>query len=139
MVSRADGDVAGSDGVFRQLKTALEGVTGAGGLRRTLVVALLLAFSLQAQLAASHFHLAGAAITLADAGKDAPSKDQKKPPADDDCPICQQLASAHSFLFPAAVSVSLPELVAAQAFVVREAQATVPLVALGWQSRAPPL
>ena len=139
MVSRADGDVAGSDGVFRQLKTALEGLTGAGGLRRSLVVALLLAFVLQAQLAASHFHLAGAATTLADTGKDASSKDQKKAPADDGCPICQQLANAHNFLFPAAVSVSLPELVAAQAFVVREAQTAVPLIALGWQSRAPPL
>jgi hypothetical protein len=110
-------------------------------MRRAFVVALLLAFVLQAQLAASHFHLTGSnvAATSADSGKSGPAKSQKKTPAEDDCPICQQLASAHSFLLQPATAISLPELVAAQAFVVHDQRAHVPLIALGWQSRAPPL
>ncbi len=110
-------------------------------MRRAFVVALLLAFILQAQLAASHFHLAGsgAATALADGAKSAPAKNQKKLPGEDDCPICQQLASAHSFLLQASTGIFLPEFVDAQAFVVHAEHAHVPLIALGWQSRAPPL
>ena len=132
----------GSDNVFRRLKSTLQAVAAGHSLRRVFVAALVFVFALQAQVAATHFHFAGsgAPAQLADSGKDVSSKNQKKTPADEDqCPICQQLANAHSFLVQATACLALPELVAAQALVVRETFAAVPSIALGWQSRAPPL
>ena len=110
-------------------------------LRRAFVVTLLLAFVLQTQLAASHFHIfaSSKAASLADTGKSAPAKDQKKTPSDDDCPICQQLASAHNALIYVAVALSLPDLIAAAKIASNDERAPVPLIALNWQSRAPPL
>ena len=133
--------MAGSDDVFRRLKSTLQAVAAGHSPRRVFVAALVFVFVLQAQLAATHFHFAapGAPTQLADSGKVA-SKNQKKAPAEEDqCPICQQLTNAHSFLVQATACLALPELVAAQAFVVRETFAAVPTIALGWQSRAPPL
>lgn len=114
---------------------------GGNNMRRAFVGALLLAFVLQAQLAASHFHVAGlgTATSLADGDKNAPAKNQKKLPGEHDCLICQQLASAHSVQLHASTTLSLPELVASRAFVVDDERAPVPLIALSWQSRAPPL
>ncbi len=133
---------AGSDNVFRRLKSTLQAVAAGHSLRRVFVAALVFVFVLQAQVAATHFHFAapGAPTKLADSGKDVSSKNQKKTPTEEDqCPICQQLANAHSFLVQATVSLAVTEQVAAQAFVVRETLAVVPIVAHGWQSRAPPL
>jgi hypothetical protein len=116
-------------------------VGGRINMRRPFVIALLLAFVLQGQLAASHIHIAAAStgLSLADANKGAVPKDQKRAPADDDCPICQQLASAHSFLAQVAVSVSLPQLIGAQPFEVFDERGPISLIALNWRSRAPPL
>jgi DUF2946 family protein len=127
--------------VFQRLKATLESVVGGGKLRRALVVALLLAFVLQTQLAASHFHLIGSgnAATIADAGKAAPDKQQKKLPVEDDCPICQQLAGAHNVLIYVAVALALPNLSAAPAVAPPDERTPVPLITRNWQSRAPPL
>ena len=110
-------------------------------MRRPLVIALLLAFVFQAQLAASHIHfLTGkTGIALADSGKSSIPKDQKRTPVDDDCPICQQLASTHNFIAQATVALSLPELIRAQAFEIFDERAPVAVIALNWRSRAPPL
>jgi hypothetical protein len=127
--------------VYRLLKATLKAKASTTEVRRAFVIALLLAFVLQGQLAASHFHLlkANAGIAVADGGKSAVHKEQKKTPVEDDCPICQQLASAHNLLLHAAASLSLPELIGAQPFEVFDERAPVALIALNWQSRAPPL
>jgi hypothetical protein len=110
-------------------------------MRRPLVIALLLAFVFQAQLAASHIHLltGSAGFALADSSKGPVQKDQKRTPVDDDCPICQQLANTHSFLAQAAIALSLPEIIGAQPFEIFDERAPVSLIALSWRSRAPPL
>ncbi|MBI1210792.1 MAG: hypothetical protein GC190_04970 [Alphaproteobacteria bacterium] len=112
-----------------------------GALHRSFVVALLLAFVFQAQLAASHIHFLniGSGVALADSGNNSSPNGHKQLPAGDDCPICQQLASAHSFLAQAIISLSLPSLVGTHTFDVFDERAPVPLIALSWQSRAPPL
>ena len=128
-------------GVFQRLKSRVGVTLGGGNLRRAFVVTLLLAFVLQTQLAASHFHLLASskAASIADTGKSAPTKDQKKTPADDDCPICQQLASAHNALIYSAADLAPPDLIAASAIASNDERAPVPLIALNWRSRAPPL
>ena len=100
-----------------------------------------MAFVLQTQLAASHFHLAAfsKAATLADAGKAAPDKQQKKLPSEDECPICQQLSGAHNVLIYVAVALALPNISAAPAAAFPDETAPVPLIVRNWQSRAPPL
>lgn len=67
--------------------------------------ALLLAFSLawQAQLSGAHFHLSADGSILNN-GSQLPSDDPKNhdPKSDNQCLLCQQLASAHNYLFSAA-------------------------------------
>jgi len=132
---------AGSGTVFRLWKRQLKAKADAFDARRAFVIALLAAFILQGQLVASHFHLLSASTqtTLADNGQVAVHKDQKKAPVEDDCPVCQQLASAHNLFLHAAAALSLPELIGAQPFAVFDERAPVALIALNWQSRAPPL
>ena len=132
---------AGSGTVFRLLKRQLKAKAHAFDARRAFVIALLTAFVLQGQLVASHFHLlnANAQTSLADSGKSVAHKDQKKAPVEDDCPVCQQLANAHNLFLHAATALSLPELIGAQPFAVFDERAPVALIALSWQSRAPPL
>lgn len=128
--------------VLRMLMTQLKTKATAFNARRAFVIALLLAFVLQGQLAASHFHLlsTGAAPALAaDAGTVSIHKDQKKAPVENDCPICQQLAGVHNLLLHAVASLSLPELIGAQAVAIFDERAPVALIALNWRSRAPPL
>jgi hypothetical protein len=110
-------------------------------LRSPFVVALLLAFVLQGQLAASHIHIfsAGTGFALSDNAKASVPKNQKRAPVEDDCPICQQLANTHAFLAQAVASLSLPELIGAQAFEIFDERAPVAIIALNWRSRAPPL
>lgn len=128
--------------MFRALKTQLKAKATAFNARRAFVIALLLAFVLQGQLVASHFHLqnAGSTPTLAaDAGTTVTiHKDQKKGPVDDSCPICQQLAGAHNLLLHAVASLSLPDLIGAQPVVMFDERAPVAPIALNWRSRAPP-
>jgi hypothetical protein len=132
---------AGSGTVIRLLKKQLKAKANAFDARRAFVIALLAAFILQGQLVASHFHVlaASAPALAADGDTTAVNKDQKKAPVGDDCPVCQQLASAHNLFLHAASALSLPELIGAQSFAVFDERAPVALIALNWQSRAPPL
>jgi hypothetical protein len=115
-------------------------------LRRPFIVALLFAFLAQAQVVASHIHAA-----LPESGKPAlagttgglgaaqnPHQDQKKSPADD-CPLCQQIGSAHSFLAPVAVALRLPEATADRPALTAATLVVGAKPALNWQSRAPPV
>lgn len=140
LISHAHWEVGGFRLVLRLLRTTKKS-KGRFDLRRSLVVALLFAFVLQAQLAASHIHLLGSAAgtSIADSGKRSSPGDQKRLPTDNDCPICQQLASAHSFLAQASAILSLPELIGTQTFEIFDERAPVSLIALNWRSRAPPL
>jgi hypothetical protein len=127
--------------VFGRLKSMIKAKTRAIDVRRMLVVTLLLAFVIQGQLAASHFHLlsASAATSIGDGKQNAPAPDHKKSPLESDCPICQQLASAHNLLLHNAIALSLPDLIDAQPLDVFDERAPVAIIALNWQSRAPPL
>ena len=103
--------------------------------------ALLLAFSLamQAQLAGTHFHLSkGGSVQ---AGNNLPAGGSKNhdPKSDNQCLLCQQLASAHNYLFSAAPAAPDFDLVA-------DSVLRMPVLALrplrqsfSWLSRAPPL
>ena len=127
--------------MLRLLKKRRKAKASAFDARRAFAIALIAAFVLQGQLVASHFHLlsTSAPSIAADGNATAIHKDQKKAPVEDDCPVCQQLASAHNLFLHAASALSLPELIGAQPFAVFDERAPVALIALSWQSRAPPL
>ena len=109
-------------------------------LRRVLTFVLLFAFLSQAQLAAAHFHIGidakeQALFGIAD-GK-APTK-SKTPLGDRDCPISQLVAASHSYVGGAPIVLSIPTLIVDRALVEHDEQRAVALIALNWQSRAPP-
>jgi hypothetical protein len=103
--------------------------------------AFLLAFSLamQAQLSGTHFHFAAnGSIQSSNSLPDSGSKNHD-PKSDNQCLLCQQLASAHNYLFNAAPAAPDFDLVA-------ETVLRVPVTALrtlrqsfNWLSRAPPV
>lgn len=108
--------------------------------RRLFVFGLLFAFLAQAQLAAAHFHIGvdakeQALFGLADSK--APAKG-KAPVGDRDCPISQLVAASHNFIAGSAASLPLPTVVTERATVERNESRPVALIALNWQSRAPP-
>lgn len=127
--------------MFRALKRHLKAKATAFDARRAFVVALLLAFVLQGQLVASHFHALNTGSTpqlSADAGTVTIHKDQKQAPVGDDCPICHQLSGAHNLLLHAVASLSLPDLIGAQPVAIFDERAPNTTLAFNWRSRAPP-
>jgi len=112
------------------------------GVRSALTFALAFAFLAQAQLAAAHFHLGidekeQALFGLADSTK-APAKG-KAPDGDHDCPISQLVAACHSYVAGTGIDVVPPALVVERVAVEPAEARTVALIALNWQSRAPPV
>jgi hypothetical protein len=109
-------------------------------VRRALVFALLFAFAAQAQLAATHFHIAADPLEQAlfgDSGEKGRAGDNKGP-ASDHCPITQLVASSHNFLAGTPTALPLPALVVDHVVAASEAPLVVQIIALNWQSRAPP-
>ncbi|HEY1709244.1 MAG TPA: DUF2946 family protein [Rhizomicrobium sp.] len=123
--------------------------------RRGLLFTLfcLIAFSLQSYVAATHIHdLAGPgpgyAIEIApDASAEVaavaektpqPGHHNRVPARDDDCPLCNAVAHAGAFLFPALLVFSLPS----DGVVIASAVSSAPVIAEplshSWESRGPP-
>ena len=103
--------------------------------------ALLLAFSLamQAQLAGTHFHLSkGGSVQ---AGNNLPAGGSKNhdPKSDNQCLLCQQLASAHDYLFNAAQVAPDFDLTAETVFRLPAPTLQTLRQSFSWLSRAPPL
>jgi hypothetical protein len=103
---------------------------------RLLAAAVLLAFSFQSYLAQTHIHETSAATTLTwHAGQ------HNKAPADNnplDCPFCQAVAHAASFLVPGVPLPFLaPEWIATSTSHLLLADKG-PATRSNWQSRAPP-
>jgi hypothetical protein len=110
-------------------------------MRRVLTFVLAFAFAAQAQLAAAHFHIGvdakeQALFGLADSK--APAKN-KAPLGDRDCPISQLVAASHSYVAGCSTPTVLPAPVAERVAVERTQPRAVALIALNWQSRAPPV
>ena len=123
-----------------RLSTRMGVVAGRTSAQRFFIFGLILAFLAQAQLAATHFHIGTdareqALFGLADAM--APAKG-KAPAGDRDCPTSQLVAANHNYLAGSGVALSVPTLIAHHAFIQRAESQPVALIALNWQSRAPP-
>ncbi len=112
-----------------------------GLLMRALVVLTLFAFTLQGFLTQTHIHAvpvgAPAVADLFD-GVPAPAKDTPSKNDQQNCPLCQQFASAGQFVTPAAAAVALPSLsVSVIQVAVRVVHAVIQ-VSHDWRGRAPP-
>lgn len=117
-------------------------VIGEGGsrsnIRRAFVAVLFLAFVLQAQIAAGHFHFS-INDTLAQ-GVAASDRDGKAPgnPAQAPCAACQLVSTAKTFLSSGSVALTLPAFTIvgvvgfAGTLFIRQA------LDFSWRSRAPP-
>lgn len=103
--------------------------------------ALLLAFSLamQAQLTSTHFHLS-TKDTL-QTGSPLPTGGSKNhdPKSDNQCLLCQQLASAHNYLFSPAQPAPDFDLAAETAFRMPVQSFRTLHQSFNWLSRAPPV
>ncbi|MBV9043975.1 MAG: hypothetical protein JO348_10705 [Alphaproteobacteria bacterium] len=111
-------------------------------MSRALILLTLVAFTLQGFLTQTHIHasLPGApvAVDIFD-GIKAPSPDKvpsKNP--DQNCPLCQQFASAGQFITPATAAVLLPSLSVSVIEVVAFVGDFAPPVTHSWRGRAPP-
>ena len=109
-------------------------------VRRVLVFGLLLAFVAQAQLAATHFHIGidpTERALFGDLGNKESSGSQKAP-ASDHCPVSQLVAASHNFLTGTPAALPLPMLVGDHFVAAGDVPLVVQIIALNWQSRAPP-
>jgi len=132
----------GFGGVIWRLKLLIQALIAREGTRRVLVLALLLPFLTQAQLAATHFHLGPdpAERTLfGDLGDKGHSGSHKAPGGDQNCPICQILAASHNFLVGSIAALPRRALVFDELLVASDHSSRVQLVERNWQSRAPPI
>lgn len=119
-------------------KTAIRGLAS-----RALVLLTLVAFTLSGFLTQTHIHALASggapAIDVFD-GVPTPAKDDKAPAknTDQNCPLCQQFASAGSFVTPAVAATLAPSLSTSviQLVVIPATQ----LIAIThiWRGRAPP-
>jgi hypothetical protein len=110
--------------------------------RLAVVLLTLLAFTSQSIITQSHIHigaLSGNAITVAQ--KNAHQPLPAKTPAGDDqtnCPICQGLLHAGSYLAPSAAAVMLSTIATLVSVVVIQTVAITQTHSHAWKSRAPP-
>ena len=102
--------------------------------------AFLLAFSLamQAQLSGTHFHYSANGAIQASTTLPSGGPKNHDPKSDNQCLLCQQLASAHNYLFSAAQVAPVFDLAAES--VVRLLAPTFQTLrqSFSWLSRAPP-
>jgi hypothetical protein len=110
--------------------------------RLAVILLTLLAFTSQSIVTQSHIHngaLSGHAFTVAQ--KSAHQPLPAKAPAGDDqanCPICQGLLHAGSYLAPSAAAVMLSTIATLVSVVVVQTVAIAPTHSHAWKSRAPP-
>jgi hypothetical protein len=116
----------------------------AGASRFIIAVLTLLAFTSQSMVTQTHihgaWHLASAVpLTVAGHAAHAPLPD-KAPPADDqsNCPICQGLAHAGSYLTPSAAAIVVAAAATSFSFLVIDTVWIAQTHSHTWQSRAPP-
>ena len=107
---------------------------------RSMVWVLAIAFVLQSYVVQTHIHGASASLSSAAKTVSQPVGHGKAPAGDSgmDCPYCQAIMHAGSFLAPTAPLLSLPSL-----WIACAAQPGCPAAlslspAHSWQSRAPP-
>jgi hypothetical protein len=104
---------------------------------------LLLAFALEGQISATHFHpLAKDPVGIASNGADGAATNKDKAPRDGrhlQCDLCKQLAAANDFLPSGASSFSPPQLYSDRVAPHPTVSGLMRLQGLGWQSRAPPI
>jgi hypothetical protein len=105
------------------------------GLRRLIVVTLLILFAISNIAVQSHVHGSAAAFH-----KNGPSASNPSNPADNDtqsCPLCQEFLAGGSFVLPGAILVVLPALVGSIEMPVLVQRIGHP-AAHDWRGRAPP-
>jgi hypothetical protein len=117
-------------------KTAFRGLAS-----RALVLLTLVAFTLQGFLTQTHIHqIATGGVPAVDLFDGVPAKGDKAPAknSDQNCPLCQQFASAGSFVTPSAAAALAPALsVSVIQFVVISAAQRIAITHI-WRGRAPP-
>ncbi len=114
-----------------------------GVLLHALVLLTLVAFTLQGFLTQTHIHRRqpAGAPSIVDTFDGAPAKGGDKAPSknsDQNCPLCQQFASAGSFVTPSAAATLLPAFSVSIIDVVVHAARTRIAVTHHWRGRAPP-
>lgn len=119
-------------------KTAFRGLAS-----RALVLLTLVAFTLQGFLTQTHIHqIASGGPRTVDIfdGAPTPGQDNKAPAknGDQNCPLCQQFASAGSFVTPAAAATLVPSLSVSVIQLVVIPTAQLVAVTHIWRGRAPP-
>jgi hypothetical protein len=134
---------SGEDGkrdAVKSLSAHVRRWTSQVDVRRIFVFGLMFAFLSQAQLAAAHFHIGIDAKEQALFGlpaSKAPGKG-KAPLGDQDCPISKLVAACHNYVTGSGIVLALPTFRAERVAVQRHEARPVALIALNWQSRAPP-
>jgi hypothetical protein len=118
-------------------KTAFRGLAS-----RALVLLTLVAFTLQGFLTQTHIHriASNGAAPAVDVFDGIPVKDDKAPTknTDQNCPLCQQFASAGAFVTPTAAAALAPTLsVSVIQLVVIPAAQRIAITHI-WRGRAPP-
>jgi hypothetical protein len=107
-------------------------------LRRTAAFAALLAVLLQLAIAATHHHavILGGPLTLSGQKTFVTPPEGDSLPAEEDCPICLDLALGTTFILPLGIALDLaPAPDAAPGDIQREREVRT---RLAFQSRAPP-
>lgn len=113
-------------------------------LRLAITLFALLAFALQGYLTQTHIHVqgTGTAAEFKLAGQADPAGTPGKAPAKDDssnCPICQSVIHAGSFVTPSQVALYLPTLAIGIVALVVESVKATNAASHSWQGRAPPI
>jgi hypothetical protein len=114
-------------------------------LRLAITFATLLAFIFQTLIVQTHIHVASPVGAKAspfsiEKSLEPGQKSDKFPPADDpaNCPICQELLHAGTFVTPALTALLVSTVVTVVHMVVAEIATTEVVYSHGWKSRAPP-
>ena len=112
-----------------------------GPVSRAVVLLTLFAFLLSGFLTQTHIHqIAGRGAPVADIFDGVPVKGDKAPAknTDQNCPLCQQFASAGAFVTPSAAAALAPTLsVSVIQLVVIPAAQRIAITHI-WRGRAPP-
>lgn len=113
-----------------------------GMFSRTLILLILVAFSLSSYVTQTHIHVrpVGSApvVDLFD-GKVVPGKDTPSKSDESSCPLCQAFASAGNFVTPAAAAILLPHFSVSVIQLVPLGTKLIVTASHAWRGRAPPL
>jgi hypothetical protein len=123
----------------RRLGMAVErGAQGVSALRRSLLALFLVALSWQSLVLQLHTHEQPGAAASAWSAEHPDGHHRQAPSPSDDCPICQDIAVAGSYLAPAAPAIPLPVGASPWFSVDRPVAGIDRQQAHHWRSRAPP-